>query len=382
MKSFVLVHNIMSPYRIHLFSRLSTALDSRGYRLTVHFMSAGHRDRPSSWREGSPQASFQHRLWPDRGFVARGKEWHLNPGLAMELLRRPPDILMVGGPWDSLTGPLVSVARARVKIAWVEGNMSSPGRNRGFALALKRSLLGLFDMIAVPGAEGRRYAEALTGIAGDVRVFDLPNVVDERRFRDCSDPALVEKMRVRLGAEGPRRLALWPARLIPAKGIAEFLAAVEAEVLAPWAIAIIGEGPERERIESVLRTRGLERSVRIFPYMDYKDMPLAYAAANMLLLPSRHDPNPLSVVEGLHSGLPVLISNRLGNCTEAVDEGRNGWVLDPMSQQSIHKVTREAFTSSTEALERMGRNSRCRAEYWTTDRVVANLVERSVSKAS
>ena len=55
-------------------------------------------------------------------------------------------------------------------------------------------------------------------------------------------------------------------------------------------------------------------------------MPKYYAASDLFLLPSIHDPNPLSVVEALHSGLAVAISDRCGNVEEGVMDGDNGFV--------------------------------------------------------
>ncbi len=51
-----------------------------------------------------------------------------------------------------------------------------------------------------------------------------------------------------------------------------------------------------------------------------------YRQADVLVLPSRHDALPMVVLEALASGLPVVVSDRVGS-KEAVEEGVNGWVL-------------------------------------------------------
>jgi glycosyltransferase involved in cell wall biosynthesis len=63
-------------------------------------------------------------------------------------------------------------------------------------------------------------------------------------------------------------------------------------------------------------------------------------------------------VEALHSGLPILVSNRIGNYPEALREGENGWGLDPMDPESVRAAARAAFGSSPEQRAAMGERSR------------------------
>ncbi len=51
-----------------------------------------------------------------------------------------------------------------------------------------------------------------------------------------------------------------------------------------------------------------------------------YQAADCLVLPSRHDSYGMVVTEALASGLPVIISDRVG-AKDIIEEGKNGWVV-------------------------------------------------------
>lgn len=53
-----------------------------------------------------------------------------------------------------------------------------------------------------------------------------------------------------------------------------------------------------------------------------------YAMSDVFLLPSLSDPNPLSCIEALWAGLPMLISCHCGNYPEVVRLGENGYVFD------------------------------------------------------
>lgn len=356
MAEFIVVHNIPSPYRLHLFRVLAERLGSRGHQLHVHFMAAGHSDRPH-WHADEKDFGFASTTWRDVGPEIRGKRWHLNPGLIAAVLRAGASHVMIGGPWDSLTGFLVSLAPVSAKkIAWIEGNTKTPGIVSGVQGRTKRRLLSRCDFLAVPGEEGRSYAQLICGERAAPRTVILPNLVDEARFRGRrSEP--VEAVRARYGLRSDARLALWNARLIPEKGVIEFLSTIEAADLNGWQILLLGQGPLEPRIRELISARYPPEAVRLLPYVPYETMPAIYAAADLMLLPSLHDPNPLSIVEALHASLPLLVSDRIGNFPEALEESANGWSFSPFNPSSVRRAARAAFSADLDSLRRMGERS-------------------------
>src|SRR2546430_15219930 len=53
-----------------------------------------------------------------------------------------------------------------------------------------------------------------------------------------------------------------------------------------------------------------------------------YAAADCLILPSRYDPFPNTVLEAFAMGLPAIVSTHAG-AAEIIAQGVNGWVCEP-----------------------------------------------------
>jgi glycosyltransferase involved in cell wall biosynthesis len=372
-RTFRIVHNIPSPYRLHLFEVIGRVLRGRGYRLHVDFMARGYRDRPH-WAVESSAIPFAHTFWHDVGPRVRGKDWHLNPGLIARLVGKPSDVVMVGGPWDSLTGAAATFASARShRIGWFESNTKTPGRTTGAALQIKRNLLLQYDVLAVPGEEGEKIA--LQFLGGPRRpIARLPNLVDERRFTPDPSGAGRAAGRADLGVGPDERLAIWVARLTWEKGIVEFLSAIDPPMLAGWRLVIVGDGPLRADAERVLRERGYGERVQIVPARAYAQMPDLYRAADLFVLPSVYDLNPLSVVEAMHSGLPLLVSRRIGNFPEALHD--NGWALDPFDAEDVRRATREAFAADLPRLAAMGARSRAlAAETWASERAVGRFLD-------
>lgn len=379
-RHFAVIQNIPSPYRLHLFSELHRQLTERGIAFHVHFMSRGHVRRPAAWRD--PEIGFPHTYWRDYGFLTRRMCCHFNLGMLACLQRqRSPDYLLVGSPWDTLTGICASLLlHCRTGILWTEGNTRTPGQLDGAVGAFKRLVLSRFAFAAVPGEEGCRYValhQARTRRKMPVPVL-LPNLVDERRFRPRANwsPAEIAQARSRIGAQPGSRIAICPARIEPVKGLCEFFALLSPELLQGWQVAIIGEGSQVLQLQDVLRARRIEAHVQVIPYIPYGEMPVLYAAADLFLLPSRHDPNPLSVVEAMHSGLPLLLSDRVGNFPEALAEGGNGWGFSPVDAAAATHAAAQALGAPAGQLENMGRESQRRAQkYWGTAAAVARFLD-------
>ena len=375
MKCFHAIHCIPSPYRLHLFKEMYRQLDAKGIEFHVHFMSdmtwggnekVSGNGRPRAW--ANPKIDFPHTYWRDIG----PKAHYFNPGMIRYLRKIRPDWLFVGSLYDTFTGILSSrLCPANVKCAWAEGNTKTPGRITGFLGWFKRYLLSGFQFVAVPGQDGANYIKLLqsnTRMKLPQPVF-LPNLVDECHFKPraewaANDIAAVRKRYLRYADE---KLCLIPARLNREKGLLELISKLTPSLIVGWKIVIMGQGVLKDEIENLIKTRGLDEHIMILSYIPYDEMPIHYAAADLFMLPSIRDPNPRSVIEALHSGLPVAVSTQTGNVEEAVTDGRNGWRLPVLDETRYVDVLNSIFAASLEELREKGKWSKTyNAKFWDT----------------
>ena len=381
MKRFVAVMNIPSPYRLHLLGELARQLEAKGIQFHCHFMNRGHKDRPTSWL--NPKIPFAHTYWKNFG----PDQHEFNPGLILKLMFSRPDYLLLGGVFDTFTNIALSVlARAGTKICWLEGNTKTPGCLTGPLGWFKRSLMGRCQFAAVPSSDAAKYIglhQALTKKQMPKPVY-LPNLVDETRFGTKKG---VGSRNEGVGVEeaprpgtargtGARRICLIPARLEAVKGLVPFFELLTPEMLKGWTIRLMGQGLLKAEIVATLEKRGIREFIEIVDYVPYDEMPQYYAAADLLLLPSLYDPNPLSVIEALHTGLAVAVSDRAGNVEEAVTEGRNGWVLPVLDREAFAAKLKEVFSTDREMLLKMGEVSKKEnARFWETKGAIGRFVE-------
>lgn len=360
MKKFWVVHNIPSPYRLHIFNAMWKECMERRVDFHVHFMSdmsRGYEERPLSWR--NPKIDFPHTYWKDFGLGQR----HINPGILFHLHKVQPEYLLSGSPFDTLTGMFAGRMTKGITCTWCEGNTKTPGKMDGMIGAIKRFALSGYKYVAIPGSDAAKYIELhqkRTHKQMPIPIF-LPNLIDEERFTIKNWNATTDCV----------KRAIIPARLKPVKGLMEFISLLTPEMVNGWKILIIGDGELKDPLQHLIFERNLSNMVEIKQFVPYEAMPQYYAESDLMILPSIYDPNPLSVVEALHSGLPIALSSEAGNVEEAVKDGENGWVLPVLDKESYQKKIKEVFSTDINKLRQMGTISKNKyAKFWNTQKAI------------
>lgn len=364
-KSFEVIHTITSPYRIHMFNIMNEILMSKGIKFHVNFMSDVTSHRPADWSASSQSIHFSHDFWNDKGPKLFGNKWHFNPGILKHILKTKIDYLLIGGPWASittLTSSFIAKSKTR-KIAWIEGNANTITAKQLRSVYIKRMVLNKFDFCAVPGMRAIEYVNRITNNSYPANhILKLPNIINEEMFDLTEKSSQVNIVEIanqnNINLSPSIKTALIPARLIPEKGLLEFFAHIDTSQLTNWQIIIAGKGPLKNKILSLISNRNLNNHVKIIDPINYLDMPILYKLSDLFIIPSVKDNNPLTLIEALHSKLPILASNKIGNYPEAIQDGINGWSLNPLDAKSIQLASSSAFSSSKQKLQLMGVKSK------------------------
>jgi len=102
-------------------------------------------------------------------------------------------------------------------------------------------------------------------------------------------------------------------------------------------LVLVGDGPERPRVEALARELGMERRVRFLGPMPHFDDLLA--RADLFLLPSETESFGLAALEALASGVPVVAS-AVGGIREVVKPGATGLLVPPAEPVALADATR------------------------------------------
>jgi glycosyltransferase involved in cell wall biosynthesis len=125
----------------------------------------------------------------------------------------------------------------------------------------------------------------------------------------------------------------------------------------PTELWLVGAGELRETIQHQVRALGIESRVRFLGVRS--DIPDLLRAADVFVFPSRWEGNPLSVMEAMAAGLPV-IATAVGGVPELVEDGASG-ILVPNEDLHGLVAAMQRMAQNPDLREQMGRAARCRA---------------------
>ena len=227
---------------------------------------------------------------------------------------------------------------------------------RGLRHTLAIRLYEFFDTLflrhfnAVAAVSDLIAEELLRAGVAPQKVAVIGNGIDLSRFAGAS-PTLSEELN-----KGQGLLIGTAGRLIPQKGIEYFLMAAS-EVLKEFPsllFGIVGEGPHRSTLERLIKDLGIERSV-VFTGLR-ADMPNVYASLDVFVLPSLEEGMPMTVLEALASGLPV-IATKVGAVTKLVFPNQTGILVRPREAKDLAAAL-ISLIEDPELRVRLGQNGR------------------------
>lgn len=329
-----LVHNKIMPYREPIFERLSERYD-------VTFYITDETDIETEY--------------PDLNLA--------EPGLASlfsELRQGDYDVIiapeyMTAAAWVShMGGQLSSTPVVQWTEIWdvpTKSTMSDKLNRIGIYLS---SLLGTGYI--VPGTAQKKYIQ---DTVGNTNIFTAPNATHIKQSKANSE--------LPVSIPDSEFLILFLGQVIERKGVHTLLNAVEsADLPADEVSVVIAGGGNEDYIESVTEhAKNLDPSVEVVGWVPSEQVSDYYSHADVYVLPSKHDPWAISVVEAMQAETPVIVSNAVGAAHDLVAEGETGYVT-PVKNASVIAHRLETLYSDPELQQEMGLNAKERVSELAT----------------
>jgi len=187
------------------------------------------------------------------------------------------------------------------------------------------------DLILSPS---KALAEALKNYGLKRPIDILPNFIDADFFRPAKNKTEKEKLKKKLGIAG--KALVYMGRVSYEKSID---VAIRAFALAlkkekDIKLLIAGDGPERLALEKLAEDLGIKNKIDFLGFKRGKDLLEVLQAGDIFVTASKSENMPLSVLEAMAAGLPVIGVDSLG-VPEIVKDGKNGFIVPPDDHEAL-----------------------------------------------
>jgi glycosyltransferase involved in cell wall biosynthesis len=323
----VIITNMMSYYRLDLFNEL---VKNRGYEFHVIF-SSETEDNARKWEIDKDKLNFNYTVLKSHSMIKKSKgikETRIItiPRDVFKTLKDIKPDLVIGSEYNpTIIKAFMFCKLSGIKyISWSDGTLNSE-RFISFPQRLLRKFICAFaDGFIASSSETK---EAQIGYGADPRRISISLLtVDTEKFAE--DLSRYEKK------ETPCPAILFCGYLIKLKG-ADLLIRALSKIKSDFRLDVVGSGVEEANLKELVRELGIGSKVNFHGYISRSEIARYYKNADIFVFPGLNDAFGLVLVEAITAGLPVISSLYAGGSRDTVDEGVNGFIIDPSDEKDF-----------------------------------------------
>lgn len=335
MKILILT-NILNPYRKAFFDEMNRQLESGGGSLRVLVMSRTEYDRQWKYEDYATNYSV---LLKCRSFRVRNLPFYFNRDLEQRIAEFRPEVLVMDGGYmlPSNWKCLKLQRKYGYKLHfWSESHLSQQNSYNSLTKFIREKIRKTFyqkvDGFWYPGEKALAFVKKYCRT--DAELYQLPNLIEYKKFLLPDDITEAERkeqrdtIREKYGIDKEKRMWFAPMRLHWHKGLIPFMELfAKVDDYQDVQLVVAGEGTKEAEDEIRRKAKELDVNLNLVGYQGEEETIRLYHAADAFFLPSVSDPSPLTCIEALWCGLPLLVSEYVGNAPEVVEQGENGYVF-------------------------------------------------------
>jgi len=202
-------------------------------------------------------------------------------------------------------------------------------------------------------------------VANDIDV--VYNFIDTERFRDQDKQHFKKAI-----APNDEKILLHVSNFRQVKRIQDIIAAFEiAHRSIRCKLILVGDGPERQKLETLARKLGVWNDVRFLGKQDAIDELLN--VADVFLMASERESFGLAALEAMAAGVPVISSNA-GGLPELNLHGKTGFVF-PVSDVEAFADSLKQLLTDEELLTKFKKQAQAHARTFATEEIVGQYLE-------
>ena len=166
-------------------------------------------------------------------------------------------------------------------------------------------------------------------------IHTIPLGLELERFRS---PPAKGRLRARLGLDRNIPLIGCVGRLVPIKDVPTLLSAWTR--LEGAHLALVGDGPERARLESLARTLGVASRVHFTGFLS--ELETVYPDLDLVVNSSRNEGTPVALIEAMAAGIPVVATS-VGGSPDLLQGGALGDLVPAGDPEALARALERAL---------------------------------------
>jgi glycosyltransferase involved in cell wall biosynthesis len=346
--------------------RNSATLDSQTLQRGEAGNSAGSIESPNEFVKAARELGLEVDIIPERFRF----DLRVIPSLREAIERRAPDIVLTHHVKSHF---LMKMSRLWQKYVWVafhHGYTKTHFREHLYNRMDRLSLPTANRVITVCEAFARELASA--GVRRE-RINVQHNSIRPEKLASAEE---AQAIRNKFAVKEGEPLVLAIGRLSSEKAHIDLLDAFHhlqtnnSELKAK--LVIVGDGPERERLEAAARSLSINGHVYFAGQIS--EVKPYYAAAHLLALPSHSEGSPYVLLEAMAAGLPI-VATAVGGVPEMVEDEESALLVPPRDSQKMAAAIARVL-KDPELARRLARNaSALIATRYSPETYVNSLVE-------
>lgn len=328
MKRAVFITNIPSPYRVDFFAYLQKNFPE--YEFHIIFSGAGMENRKWSVElEG-----LEHTIFLKSRTIVIRKRFDdryifLPTGVEKSLHEINPDMVFAMEYNPTILRAVHWCKRHKVPfVSWTDGTLNSE-KNIGKIQRLSRNYIIKRAAAFVASSTASKETQVAYG-ADPAKCFISYLTVDINKYLAKKD------------SYGARQM-IYVGSLIQRKGL-DLLMPALAKTSEDIRLIIVGEGQEKLALEEQIAKLGLESRVEFKGFVEGEALRELYKSSDVFIIPTREDCFGLVILEAMCASLPVISSKYADGAKDLIEEGENGYIVDPEDADALAKVIERIFS--------------------------------------
>lgn len=354
----VFITNIPSPYRVDFFAYLQKNYPQ--YEFHIIFSGAGMENR--KWSVEMDELKNYHFLKSKTLIIRKrfdDRYIFLPVGVEKLLKELAPDVVFAMEYNPTILRAVHWCRRKKIPfISWTDGTLNSE-KNIGKVQRLSRSYIIKRAAAFVASSTASKKTQIAYG-ADEKKCFISYLTVDIQKY-----------LREKTDYSGKQ--LLYVGSLIQRKGL-DLLLPAFAKTSGDIRLVIVGEGQEKELLEKQAKELGIASRIVFKGYVEGEPLRELYSSSDVFILPTREDCFGLVILEAMCASLPVISSKYADGAFDLVEEGENGYIVDPEDASAFAERIETIFADE-ERLAAMGRRSYEKAHEFAFSEVAKGAIE-------